>query len=87
MQCSESSSVGVSQHEKVGKLDRAADLYAALAKGSDVDSHTHYYRQAGRLLAELSLDDEARRMFKRALALAEDDEEKAEIESSLSDLG
>ena len=73
-------------HEKAGKLDRAADLYAALAKGSDVDNLSLYHREAARLLAELGLDEEARRMFKRALALSEDDEEKAAIESALSDL-
>lgn len=73
-------------HERTGKLDRAADLWAALAKGSDVESHAHYHGEAGRLLAELGLDDEARRMFKRALALTDDDEQKAKIESSLSEL-
>lgn len=73
-------------HETTGKLDRAADLYAALAKGSDVDRHAHYYAEAARLLAALGLDEEARRMFKRALALSEDDEQKAKIESSLSSL-
>ncbi|MEM9070627.1 MAG: hypothetical protein AAGE52_19125 [Myxococcota bacterium] len=64
-------------HEKVGKLDRAADLYAQLAKGSDRDNHALYYREAGRLLGELGLEDESKRLLKRARALdeAEDDAE------------
>ncbi len=74
-------------HEDQGKLERAADLYASLARGSDRANHAEYHREAGRLLGEVGLTDEARRMLKRAIALAEDDsEEREEAEALLADL-
>lgn len=74
-------------YEDEGRLEKAADLYRTLASGSDVANHLVYHREAARLLLELELDDEARRMLARALALAEgDDEAHAEIEAQLSEL-
>ncbi|MBX3269299.1 MAG: tetratricopeptide repeat protein [Sandaracinaceae bacterium] len=74
-------------HEAAGELEKAADLYRTLASGSDVDNHLKYHREAARVLLELELDDEARRMLTRALALAEGDEEvQAEIEAQLAEL-
>ena len=72
-------------HEDKGKLERAADLYASLARGSDRANHAEYHREAGRLLAELGLEDEARRMLKRAVALAEDGSEDQEEAQALLD--
>ena len=74
-------------HEDKGKLERAADLFASLARGSDKANHAEYHREAGRLLGEVGLDDEARRMLKRAIALAGDDsEEREEAEALLAEL-
>ena len=64
-------------HEKADKPERAADLYRSLASGSHRAGHATYHREAGRLLAQLGLTDEATRMLKRAIALSEDDEEAA----------
>jgi tetratricopeptide (TPR) repeat protein len=61
-------------HEADGRLDRAADLYRALSQGSDRDRHALYHYEAGRLLHELGLDEEARRMLTRADALLGDDD-------------
>ncbi|NOY93913.1 MAG: tetratricopeptide repeat protein [Deltaproteobacteria bacterium] len=73
--------------EARGKLDRAADLWASLASGSRHDLKAHCHREAGRLLAELGLMDEARRMLTRAGALAEDDAElTADIQERLAAL-
>lgn len=57
--------------EKKGQLERAADLYRNLASGSDRANHLEYHREAGRVLTELGLYAEARRMLTRAAALAE----------------
>ena len=74
-------------HEDQGKLERAADLYAALARGSDRVNHADYHREAGRLLGELGLTDEARRMLKRAIALADEDlDGREEAEALLAGL-
>lgn len=74
-------------HEAEGELLKAADIYRTLASGTDTANHLTYHREAARLLLELELDDEARRMLTRALALAEDDEEThAAIEAQLSEL-
>lgn len=74
-------------HEDQGKLERAADLYASLARGSDRANHAEYHREAGRLLGEVGLADEARRMLKRAIALAGDDAEgREEAEALLAEL-
>lgn len=74
-------------YEKAGKLEKAADLYRGLANGSDRANHLVYYREAARVLLELELEEEARRMLTRALALAEDDPEaRAAIEAQLTEL-
>lgn len=74
-------------YEKVGRLERAADLYRSLANGSDRASHLHYHREAGRVLTELGLTTEARRMLTRAAALAEDvPDVLADIESKIAAL-
>lgn len=74
-------------YEDEGRLEKAADLYRSLATGSDKANHLTYHREAGRLLIELELIEEARRMLTRALALAEDDADaKAEIEAQLAEL-
>jgi len=61
-------------YEADGRLDRAADMYRALSQGSDRDNHAVYHYEAGRLLRELGLQDEAHRMLTRADALAAKDE-------------
>lgn len=74
-------------HEEVGQPQRAADLWAALTRGSDRENHARYHAEAGRVLADLDLTEEARRMLKRAVALAEDDEEvRADAQATLDAL-
>jgi len=70
-------------YERAGRLERAADMYRALSQGSDRDRHGHYHFEAGRLLRELGLTDEARRMLTRAQALAGQD---AELEGRIAAL-
>ena len=71
-------------YEAEGRLDRAADLYRALSKGSDRDGHALYHYEAGRLLRSLGLDQEARRMLTRAEALlGENDGELGEKVAAL----
>jgi tetratricopeptide (TPR) repeat protein len=62
-------------YESQGRLDRAADMYRALSQGSDRDHHAVYHYEAGRLLRELGLAEEARRMLTRAQALAPESDE------------
>jgi tetratricopeptide (TPR) repeat protein len=57
-------------YEAEGRLERAADLYRALSRGSDREGHARYHYEAGRLLVALELRDEGRRMLTRAEALA-----------------
>ncbi len=74
-------------HEQQGKLERAADLYAQLARGSDRANHPLYYKEAGRLLHELGLDSEARRLLKRAQTLlSNSDEPDAELSRTVDAL-
>ena len=54
-----------------GQLERAADLYRALCKGSNGDNHAEYHRRAGVALGALGLSEEAHRMLTRAQALAQ----------------
>lgn len=61
-------------YEAEGRTERAADLYRALSRGSDRDHHARYHFEAGRLLRELGLDDEAHRMLTRAEALAAEED-------------
>jgi tetratricopeptide (TPR) repeat protein len=65
-------------HEKRGNLQRAADLWRSLTRGSDRTNHLRYHREAARLLVALGLRDEARRMYQRAAELAEGDAEAAQ---------
>jgi tetratricopeptide (TPR) repeat protein len=72
-------------HEKAGRLEKAADLYRGLANGSDRANHLEYHREAARVLTELGLLDEARRMLTRAAALArESPDALAEIEAKIA---
>lgn len=74
-------------YETAGKLERAADLYRGLANGSDRANHLLYHREAARVLIELELFAEARRMLTRASALAEDEaDELAAIRRDLESL-
>lgn len=74
-------------HEDQGELHKAADIYRTLSQGTDTDNHLTYHREAARLLLELELNDEARRMLTRALALCEDDPEvHAAIEQQVAAL-
>jgi len=59
-------------YENDGRIDRAADMYRALSKGSDGANHAMYHFEAGRLLRELDLEEEAHRMLTRAEALLAD---------------
>lgn len=74
-------------HEKKGNPQRAADLYATLARGSDRAGHFFYHREAGRLLSELGLKDDARRMWTRALALTTEESERTALREELAALG
>lgn len=74
-------------HEKKGNLARAADLWSSLARGKDRTGHLRYHREAGRVLAKLSMVAEARRMLTRASALAEGQPEIVEaIEAEIAAL-
>jgi tetratricopeptide (TPR) repeat protein len=61
-------------HEKSGNKGRAADLYVLLTNGSDRANFFGYYSEAGRLLSELKITGEARRMLQRALEFAPEDD-------------
>lgn len=70
--------------EQSGNPTRAADLFRALAQGSDTENHLAYHREAARLLHGMGLEQEAQRMAERALALAGDDPEaQALVRSAL----
>ena len=73
-------------HEKAGRKDRAADLFRSLANGSDRAGHFGYHREAARLLEEIGLTAEARRMLQRASELAPDDEARKAIDAALEKL-
>ena len=61
-------------YESEGLLERAADMYRALSRGSDTEHHATYHYEAGRLLRAAGLTEEARRMLMRADALASEDD-------------
>jgi predicted RNA polymerase sigma factor len=61
-------------HEKQGNATRALDLYSLLTQGSDVANLCVYHLEAARLLQQLELGDEARRMLARATELAPADD-------------
>jgi tetratricopeptide (TPR) repeat protein len=73
-------------HEKAGEHEKAAGLYRSLARGPDRANHFLYHREAGRLLVEADLPDEAHRMLTRAKALAPDAAALADIERRLAEL-
>ena len=74
-------------HENNGNRPRAADLYSMLAEGSDKANHYVYHREAGRVLADLGLGSQARRMLQRAVELAPDDPaQREDLERLLSTL-
>ena len=74
-------------HEKSGQLARAADLYAMLAQGSDSEGRFGYHQEAARLLEQIGMREEARRMLLRARELAPDDPEARErLEAKLQAL-
>ncbi|MDH5493516.1 MAG: hypothetical protein OEY14_16295 [Myxococcales bacterium] len=74
-------------HEEAGALERAADLYSMLARGSGRARHALYHRQAGRVLLALGLFEDARRMLQRAHALSADDAEAlGAVEALLAEL-
>lgn len=73
-------------YEKSGRLERAADLYRGLSQGSDTGQHARYHYEAGRLLGQLGLHEESRRMLTRARALAAQSEDAglgAEVDALL----
>ena len=59
-------------------------MYRALSQGSDRERHASYHYEAGRLLRELGLADEARRMLTRAEALTS--EEDASLRAQIAAL-
>lgn len=73
-------------YESQGRLERAADMYRALCQGSDRENHASYHYEAGRLLTELGLTEEAHRMLTRAQALTseQDADLREQIESLLA---
>ncbi|MFN9811841.1 MAG: tetratricopeptide repeat protein [Deltaproteobacteria bacterium] len=74
-------------HERTGNLGRAADLYSTLARGNDRENHVIYHREAGRILKNLGLRQEARRMLTRASALADKSSEVSlDIDEILAEL-
>ncbi|MCB9659034.1 MAG: tetratricopeptide repeat protein [Sandaracinaceae bacterium] len=80
--------------EQQGRMDRAADVWRMLAERGPESDRARAHGEAGRLLAAIGLDDEARRMLKRGLVLArqaeaadaaeeaEQPEERATVSSS-----
>lgn len=74
-------------YEKRGRLDRAADLMCVLAEHGPRRRRSLYGIAAARLVNELGLVDEARRLLRRAKAAAEDPELRGEAERRLAALG
>jgi tetratricopeptide (TPR) repeat protein len=74
-------------YERSGRPARALDLYTLLAEGSDLANLLDYQLEAARLLKQLGLGSEARRMLQRALELAAaDPTQKARIDAALAQL-
>jgi len=74
-------------HEKRGNVQRAADLWRSLTRGSDRTNHLRYHREAARLLVDLGMRDKARRMYQRTAELAAADlKATREIEAKLTAL-
>jgi tetratricopeptide (TPR) repeat protein len=57
-------------YEEQGRMDRAADVWRMLAERGPNGDRARAHGEAGRLLAAIGLDDEARRMLKRGIVLA-----------------
>jgi tetratricopeptide (TPR) repeat protein len=70
-------------HEKAGNDARAADLYSALARGSNKASHFEYHVAAARCLERMGLEEEARRMATRAEGLVGGDAERKKVLAAL----
>lgn len=74
-------------HEQAGNRSRALDLYRILASGSDLPSLYLYHQEAARLMLELDLRTEAKRMLQRGLEVAPDDEKvREELTRRLAEL-
>lgn len=69
--------------EENSELERAADIYRHLAKGTHKEGHFDYNFNAGRLLAELDQEELARKHLARAKELAPDDESEDKIDEVL----
>jgi tetratricopeptide (TPR) repeat protein len=74
--------------ERAGKPERASDLFALLAAGSDRPNLGLYHLEAGRLMHGLGLERDARRMLQRASELVDvDSEQAARARALLAELG
>lgn len=74
--------------ERAGKPERASDLFALLAAGSDRPNLGLYHLEAGRLMHGLGLDRDARRMLQRASELlAADSDQAGRARALLAELG
>ncbi len=70
-----------------GRMDRAADVWRMLAERGPIDDRARCHGEVGRLLGALGLDEEAKRMLKRGLAIAPDEGElRADLEAKLKAL-
>jgi tetratricopeptide (TPR) repeat protein len=67
-------------YEKRGDPGRAADLYRHLARGSDIENHFQYHRQAARLLAAAGNRKQAHEYVVKARELAPDDEARRSLD-------
>lgn len=74
-------------YEEQGRLDRAADVWRMLAERGPQTERARAHGEAGRLLAAIGLDDEAKKMLKRGVVLAEADSPlRADLEAKLAAL-
>lgn len=72
-------------YEEQGRMDRAADVWRMLAERGPGPDRARAHGEAGRLLAVIGLDDEAKKMLKRGLALApEEGPLRADLEAKLA---
>lgn len=74
-------------YEAAGRPERAADIFRLLAEGSHRAAHVRYYREAARLLDKADLPEEAARLRRKALAVAEargDDAARDELSRELA---
>ncbi|MBK7150494.1 MAG: transposase [Sandaracinaceae bacterium] len=70
-------------YEEQGRLDRAADVWRMLAERGPQTERARAHGEAGRLLAAIGLDDEAKKMLKRGVVLSEADSSlRADLEPS-----